>query len=97
MDVLIVMCVCVLVGNRIFPRKAKGINEKVQLICTLLLIFSMGVTLGGRPNFLSELASLGLDSLLYCLIPTALSVAIVYLLSKKFLQEPEDRPKGEEP
>ena len=57
----------------------------------------MGVTLGGRPNFLSELASLGLDSLLYCLIPTALSVAIVYLLSKKFLQEPEDRPKGEEP
>ena len=52
---------------------------------------------GGRPNFLSDLASLGLDSLLYCLIPTALSVAIVYLLSKKFLQEPEDRPKGEEP
>ena len=97
MDVLIVMCVGVLVGNRIFPRKAKGINEKVQLICTLLLIFSMGVTLGGRPNFLSELASLGLDSLLYCLIPTALSVAIVYLLSKKFHQEPEDRPKGEEP
>ena len=44
------MCVGVLVGNRIFPRKAKGINEKVQLICTLLLIFSMGVTLGGRPQ-----------------------------------------------
>ena len=83
MDVLIVMCVGVLVGNRIFPRKAKGINEKVQLICTLLLIFSMGVTLGGRLNFLSELASLGLDSLLYCLIPTALSVAIDGVLQAK--------------
>ena len=95
MDVLIVMCVGVLVGNRIFPRKAKGINEKVQLICTLLLIFSMGVMLGQKDNFLQDLFSLGAASFLMFLLPTAASILVVYLLTERFFVKKGSRGKEE--
>ena len=48
MDVIIIMCLGVLVGKKVFPRKWKRINEFLQTICTMLLIFSMGVLLGSR-------------------------------------------------
>ena len=37
--------------GRFFPVKYKAINEKLQLCCTLLLIFSMGAGLGQREGF----------------------------------------------
>ena len=43
MDVIIIMCMGVLIGKLFFPVKWKRINELLQTICTLLLIFSMGV------------------------------------------------------
>ena len=42
-------------AGRFFPVKYKAINEKLQLCCTLLLIFSMGAGLGQREGFFSEL------------------------------------------
>ena len=62
MDVLIVMCVGVLVGNPIFPRKAKGINEKVQLHLHAAADFFHGGHVGRAPHFLSELAAWGLTA-----------------------------------
>ena len=38
----------------LFPVKWKHINELLQTVCTLLLIFSMGVLLGSRENFLAS-------------------------------------------
>lgn len=87
MDILIVMCLGVLVGNRIFPRKGKKLNEYLQLLCTLLLIFSMGVMLGSKENFFQELASLGITSFLFFLVPTVLSIFAVYFLTKRFLEK----------
>ena len=58
MDVIIIMCLGVLVGKKVFPRKWKRINEFLQTICTMLLIFSMGVLLGSRNDFLTEIGSL---------------------------------------
>ena len=60
MDILIIMCLGILVGNRIFPKEKKKLNEYLQLSCTLLLIFSMGVMLGQRDSFFEDLASLGI-------------------------------------
>ena len=62
-------------AGRIFPARHKGKNEKVQLFFTLLLIFTMGVSLGQREGFFSELLDLGLRSFVFFLIPTLLSVA----------------------
>lgn len=86
MDILIVMCIGVLIGNRIYPADKKKLNEYIQLICTLLLIFSMGVMLGNKDNFFQELTSLGLSSFLFFLIPTVLSIILVYFLTNHFMK-----------
>ena len=68
--------------GRFFPERHKAKNEWAQLAFTLLLIFSMGVGLGQREGFFSELAVLGLRSFLLFLLPTLCSVAVVYVLTR---------------
>lgn len=94
MDILLVMCVGVLIGNRWFPQKYKRANELLQVACTVLLIFCMGVTLGGRNNFLEELASMGAVSFLFFLFPVGFSLMLVYLLTKRFMPEKAKREKA---
>ena len=83
MDVLMIMGLGVLAGRFLIPNRTKKGNEIISLTCTFLLIFSMGVTLGRNDNFLKDLSSLGLSSLLFFLVPTVLSILIVFILTKK--------------
>ncbi len=85
--ILLSMCIGVLIGNKFFPVKYKGINEKLQVVCTLILIFSMGVMLGRRENFIKEIASFGWTSFLFFLIPSIVSIGVVYLLTKRFFEK----------
>ena len=85
MVILIVMFAGVLLGNRFFPPKYKELNEKLQVVCTALLIFTMGVSMGQRENFLGDLASMGWVSFLFFLIPAAMSTVFVFFLAKWFL------------
>lgn len=96
MDVIIVMCIGVLAGKKLFPRKWKHINEFLQTICTVLLIFSMGVLLGSRDNFVNELRSLGFRSFLCFLIPSVFSVLAVYALTRRFPEKKQRMEKEKE-
>lgn len=87
MEMLLVMCAGILIGNRLFPEKYKKVNERLQTVCTVLLIFCMGVILGSRENFLEELGTLGGISFLFFLIPAGFSLILVYPLTRKFLEE----------
>lgn len=87
MDILVIMCIGVLIGNKFFPRQYKIFNEKLQFICTILLIFSMGVTLGKRENFLQELSVLGWQSFIFCIFPLLLSLIVVFLLTYFFIEK----------
>ncbi len=80
--------------GRIFPVRHKAKNERVQLLCTLLLIFSMGVGLGQRDGFFSELLVLGVQSFLFFLLPTILSVVVVYLLTRYLMDETGEKKEG---
>lgn len=82
MDILLVMCLGVVVGKFLIPKKTKKGFEWLAFLCTFLLIFAMGMKLGGDENFFAELLSLGGKSFLYFLIPTALSVVCVYFLTR---------------
>lgn len=93
MDVIIVMCAGVLAGKFLFPVKWKRINELLQTVCTLLLIFSMGVLLGSRENFLREITTLGFQSILFFLIPSVFSVIAVYPLTRIFLDKRREKKK----
>ena len=87
MEVLIIMCVGVAVGATVFPDRWRKANENIALGCTTLLIFSMGSLLGGRDAFLDELATIGIASLAFCLIPVIFSTVIVYFLTSHFMAD----------
>ncbi len=94
MDILIVMCVGILIGKFLVPKKAKTANEYLSLLSTFLLIFAMGVTLGSDDNFFAELSALGITSFLFFLIPTVLSILLVYLLTRHFMQKKDSDAQG---
>ena len=87
MKIFIVMGVGILIGRFLMTGRIKKWNERLAMLCTLLLIFSMGVMLGQKENFLSELSSLGLKSFLFFLIPTLVSIILVYILTKRFMEK----------
>lgn len=84
-----IMCLGILIGATVFPKKLKPLNSALQTAATALLIFTMGVSLGSRPGFLSELAEIGFQSLILAAAPAALSIAVIYPLSRKYLEKSE--------
>ena len=95
MDVLIIMCLGILAGRFLLSPRIKKMSETISVVCTFLLIFSMGVMLGGNENFFKDLSSLGWSSLLFFLIPTALSVFIVFILTKKMIAKKDTAQRKE--
>ncbi len=96
MDVIIIMCLGVLAGRFFSRPRTKKLSETISVTCTVLLIFSMGVTLGRNENFLNNLSSLGLSSLLFFLVPTIFSIFIVFLLTKKMMTKKITKKREEE-
>lgn len=86
MEVLIYMIIGIIIGFKWFPTKFKKWNEIIQVISISVLIFLMGVILGSRPSFLSDIAQLGLESLLLAIIPIIFSVIFVYFITKHFFK-----------
>lgn len=84
------MSVGVLIGFKWFPEKYNIINSRIQLLCTAGLIFSMGVSLGNRPNLFEEITELGFESIVLAIIPIILSIIFVYILTKKFMEAKDD-------
>ena len=58
-----------------------------QTAVTLILIACMGYRLGSRPDVIHELSSMGLMSLLYCIVPSVFSIALVYVVTRFLLKE----------
>ena len=84
-SILIFLLIGMVIGWKCFPEKWNKLNINVQLISTLVLIFSMGVSLGSRPGFIHELADMGFRSLIFALLAIAGSILVVYPLTVKFL------------
>ena len=57
MDILLVMLAGMAVGRWLFPARAKRVNERVALACTLTLIFAMGVMLVGDRQLFAVFAA----------------------------------------
>lgn len=77
------MCLGAVVGKFVLPRWWARANSRVQLVLTVLLIFTMGVSIGRNEDLLRNLTTIGLDSALFCLIPMAASVVLAHLLARR--------------
>ena len=83
---MIIMLAGVLVGLRFFPPKYNKINLRLQTVCTALLIFAMGVSLGSQPDFIEKISSIGLQSLVLALCGIAFSTLLVWLFTHRWKQ-----------
>ena len=79
------MCVGIAAGKWLFPRKGKTANSRLQTALTILLIFTMGVSIGQNEDLLQNIASIGLDSALFCLFSMGASILAVYCATRKIL------------
>lgn len=93
MTTLLIMFAGALVG-RFLPTRVRAKNGFAQFFFTLLLIFSMGLGLGLQEDFFAQLASLGLHSFLFCLLPTAGSALVVYAGTLSLTQHVDPALKG---
>ena len=84
-SILIFLLIGIVIGWKWFPEKWNKLNIKIQLAATLLLIFSMGVSLGSRPNFVHEIANMGFKSFVFAVLTIVGSILVVYPLTKKYL------------
>lgn len=55
----------------------------MQLACTAVLVFCMGIVLGRREDLWRELGTLGWDSFLLAAVPMGLSALLVYALTRR--------------
>lgn len=78
-------------AGHFFTAIPKKVNDSIQLLCTLLLIFSMGAGLGRQEGFFQQLGELGAQSFLFFLLPTVLSAVIVYFFTRCFLRKDAEK------
>lgn len=89
-SVIIIMILGAILGMKLFPQKYSALNERFQILCISILIFSMGVMLGKRDNFFNELSSIGLKSIVLAIVPIICSIILVYILTKKYIGDKDD-------
>ena len=85
MDILIIMAVGMVAGRFAVPEAFRPINSRLQTLCTCLLIGAMGASIGSEESFVESVAAWGGASAVLCLLPTACSVVLVYLLTRHLL------------
>lgn len=68
--------------------KGRGIqvNNRLQTVWLLLLIFCMGVSIGRSEEVIQNLPTLGGRALLFSVLTVLGSVVLVFLVSKVFLE-----------
>lgn len=87
MEIFVAMALGILLGATIFPARLSGLNAKLTLASTGLLIFCMGADLGARDELIDQLANVGFSSVVLCLVPILFSVVIVYALTSFFMKD----------
>jgi hypothetical protein len=71
-------------SNRI-PEKYIKYNTWFQRIGIVLLLFSMGASIGSNKKMISEIQFIGVKSLSFALAACIFSVLFTFLLTRKFL------------
>jgi len=62
--------------------RAKKFNSNLQLLGLVLLLGSMGISIGANPKIMSNLSSIGVQSFLYALFSVLFSAIIGLILIK---------------
>lgn len=86
--ILISLAAGILIGLiKIIPKKAMKYNIRIQQVGIVLLIFTMGASIGSNRDIFSNLESMGIEALVFAVLTSLLSIIAVYLISTKFIKD----------
>lgn len=83
--IILLMLAGILAGFFVISRDKTGkvlkVCGKIQQAATVVLLFSMGLWLGGNPDFWRDIRTTGISGALFAAVTIAGSVLAVFLLS----------------
>lgn len=83
-SIIIFLLAGIFLGSRFaLGDKGKRINARLQQAGLLLLLFSMGISIGANEEVIGNLNTIGLQAFLFAALTTAGSVFFVYLVSRR--------------
>ncbi|KPU45452.1 hypothetical protein OXPF_06850 [Oxobacter pfennigii] len=75
--------------SKLLPEKIIKNNSKFQQAGVVLLIFSMGASIGADKELLKSLSAIGLKAFVFAFLACLLSTSALFFLSKKFIRGAE--------
>lgn len=86
--ILVFLAVGVTIGAVIkFGERQKKWIGRLQQIGVVLLLFSMGLSIGLNDEILTNLQELGMQAFIYAALTSAFSILVVYGLSRVLVRE----------
>lgn len=86
--IIISLVVGILIGVLGFiPKKYIRFNSKFQQIGVILLLFSMGASIGANRELLLKLSSLGLKAITFAILTCLFSIIFTYIITNKFFKQ----------
>ena len=62
--------------------KSKKMNSNLQLLGLVLLLFSMGISIGANDNIVNSIGKIGFQSFLFAFFSIASTLAVGFVISK---------------
>lgn len=85
--ILVSLVIGIILGIlNILPRKLVSYNSRFQQGGVILLIFSMGASIGSNRDIISGLEGMGLKALVFAVLTSMISILFVYIISRRFLE-----------
>lgn len=76
---------------KIIPEKFMKYNLRIQQIGVIILLFSMGASIGSNKELLGNLKMMGIKAATFAVLTTAFSVLLTYLFTRKFMGEVNEK------
>jgi len=82
-SIIIFLIVGIILGNRLnLSEKGKENNGKIQQLGLLLLLFSMGISIGANNEVVGNMDTIGLKAFSFAGLTTLGSIIFVYAVSR---------------
>ncbi|MCT4620232.1 MAG: lysine exporter LysO family protein [Marinisporobacter sp.] len=75
-------------GN--LSEKIRNYNGKLQVVGVMILLFTMGATIGLNKSLLNNVKNIGLKAFVFALLTSMMSIVIVYVVSRWMIKDKEN-------
>jgi len=75
---------------KIIPDRFMKYNSRFQQIGVILLLFSMGASIGANKELIVNIKSMGVKAITFAVITTISSILAVYFISSRFIKGGEE-------